>query len=188
MSAKYFLKICTILIAFGCSQTAFAGLYWGIGGGSSSWDIKPTDTSYNTYEVKDGPTFDVLVGNRVGQFAFEGELTYSTHDLIWGGPYDVTYKAANLMIAGLGFLSLSPAFELYGKLGMDFWSTRVDYYYSYGGYDDTTGMSAVVGVGMNFNISPGVSLRAEYKRMNGLGDGFDKGDMSQATVMAVFHY
>jgi len=156
MSTKYILKICTILIAFGCSQTASAGLYWGIGGGSSSWDIKPTDPFDNKYEVENGPTLDALIGNRVGQFAYEGELTYSTHD--WKGASYGTHKAANLIIAGLGFLSLSPTFEFYGKLGMDFWSTRVDYYGL--SYDGTTGMSAVVGVGMNFNISPGFSLRA----------------------------
>jgi len=183
MLAKSVLKICAALIVFGCSQTAFAQMYWGIGGGSSSWDIKPTDGIYR-YEVKDGPTLDALIGSRVGQFAFEGELTYSTHD--WRGASYGTHKAANLIAAGLGFLSLSPTFELYGKLGLDFWSTTVDYYGL--SYDGTTGMSAVVGVGMNFNISPTFSLRAEYKRMNGLGDGLDKGDLAQGTVLAIFHY
>lgn len=180
MSIKSVLKICALLSAFTLSQNTFAGSYWGIGGGTSSWDIKPL---FGSYEVKDGATFDALLGVRTGNFGYEGEITYSRHD--WVGVSNATHNATNLILAGLGYLPLSQSFELYGKLGVDFWGTSVDF----GGYnfEGDHGTSLVIGGGMNLNLSQSFSLRVEYKQMSGLGDGVDKGDISQTTVLAVFN-
>lgn len=181
MSIKSILKICALLIAFTVSQSSFAGNYWAIGAGSTTWDIKPV---YGLFEVKDGPTLDLLLGIRNGNFAFEGEFTFSSHD--WVGVSNATHNAGNLIIAGLGFLPISQSFELYGKIGADYWKTTVDV----GAYnfDGDSGVALVLGAGVNINITQGFSLRAEYKRMNGLGDGVDKGDIGQSTLLAVFKF
>lgn len=181
MSIKAALKICALFFAFILSQNTFAGPYWGIGVGNSSWDLKPV---FGTFDLKDGPTLDLLLGIRTGNFAYEGEFTFSSHD--WVGVSGATHHAGNLILAGLGYLTINPAFELYGKLGIDFWKTTVDV----GAYtfDGDTGTSLVLGFGANINISPTFNLRAEYKRMNGLGDGIDEGDIGQSTLIAVFKF
>jgi len=181
MSIKSILKICALVIAFTASQSAFAGSYWGLGAGTTTWDIKPL---FGAFEVKDGPTLDLLMGVRNGNFAFEGEFTYSAHD--WVGVSNATHNASNLILAGLGFLPINQTFELYGKIGVDFWRTTVDF----GGYnfDGDNSTALVVGAGVNININPSFSLRAEYKRVNGLGDGVDKGDIGQSTLIAVFNF
>ena len=62
MSIKSILKICALVIAFTASQSAFAGSYWGLGAGTTTWDIKPL---FGAFEVKDGPTLDLLMGVNV---------------------------------------------------------------------------------------------------------------------------
>ena len=79
---------------------------------------------------------------------------------------------------------MNSGFEFYGKIGLDYWHTSVDY--AGVNYDGDTGMSLVLGGGLNLNINPGFSLRVEYKRMSDLGDGVDKGDIGQTTLLAVF--
>lgn len=181
MSIKSVLKICTLLFAFSLSQNTFAGPYWGIGVGSSSWDLKPV---YGLFELKNGTTFDLLLGMRVGNFAYEGEITGSSHD--WVGVSGATHNATNVILAGLGYLPVNQTFEFYGKFGFDFWKTTVDV----GPYnfDGDNGVSLVLGAGVNMNFNPGFSLRAEYKRMNGLGDGVDEGDIAQTTLIAIIHF
>lgn len=181
MQFKSVVKIGVAFLAIAFSQYSFAGGYWAIGGGVSSWDIKPL---FGSVEVKNGPTLDILLGSRTGNFAFEGEFTFSSHD--WVGYSNATHNAGNLIIAGVGFVPVSPNFEFYGKLGLDYWRTTVDY----GGYnyDGDTGLSLVLGAGMKMIINQGFDLRFEYKRMNGLGDGVDKGDIGQATVLAQFNF
>jgi hypothetical protein len=181
MQTKSILKICAALIALTLSQSSFAGGYWAIGGGTTSWNIKPV---YGTFEVENGPTFDILLGLRKGNFAFEGEFTYSSHD--WVGVSNATHNVGNLIFAGLGFLPIGQTFEIYGKLGVDFWKTTVDF----GGanYDGDNSAAFIAGVGVNIKFTPTFNLRAEYKAVNGVGDGVDEGNLGQTTILAVFNF
>lgn len=179
MSVKLLCRAAALLLAFILSQNTFAGSYWGIGGGVSSWSLKPY---FGTYELQNGPTLDAVLGLRSGNLGYEGEITFSTHD--WVGYSSARHNAANLILAGIGYLPVNPGFEFYGKLGMDYWHTTVDV----GAYnfDGDTGFSLVIGGGVKMNINQGMSLRLEYKHMNDLGDGIDKGDINQTTLLVMF--
>jgi len=181
MSIKSVLKLCALLFAISLSQNSFAGPYWGIGVGNTNWTLKPL---FGTFELKDGTTLDLLLGVRTGNFAYEGEFTFSSHD--WVGVSGATHHAGNVILAGLGYLPINQTFEFYGKLGLDFWKTTVDF--AGATYDGDTGMSLVLGLGANINITPTFNLRAEYKRMNDIGDGVDTGDIGQGTLIAVFKF
>ena len=181
MKTKSILKIGVTFLALTFCQTSFAEGYFGIGAGTASWDIKPL---FGAFEVDNGTTIDILIGTRGGNLGFEGELTYSEHD--WKGTSAATHNATNLILAGLGFLPISSSFELYGKVGMDLWTTSVDFLgYNYEGDD---GVSLVLGAGVIVNITDTFGFRVEYKTMSGLGDGIDEGDMSQTTLLAVFKF
>ena len=181
MQTKSIVKICAALIAVTLSQSSFAGNYWAIGGGSTSWDIKPV---FGTYEVKDGPTLDILLGTRSGNFAFEGEFTFSSHD--WVGVNNATHNVGNLIFAGLGFLPIGQTFELYAKVGVDFWRTTVDFAGS--NYDGDNSTAFIAGVGVNIKFTETFNLRAEYKTVSGVGDGIDEGNLGQTTILAVFNF
>jgi len=178
MQVRNILGGFVLVFAFLLSTNAAAGTYWGIGIGKASWSLQ----SYlSSYELKDGPVLDVFFGMRSGNFGFEGELTASSHDWV---DAPATHHAANAIIAAMGYLPVSQTVDFYGKLGFDFWHTTVDY--AGYNYDGDSGLSLVYGVGLNFGLSPTMGMRLEYKMMNDLGDGVDKGDMSQATLSLVF--
>ena len=179
MRVKSILAILIIVPAFLFSSSSFAGSYWGIGLGTASWTLVPV---YSSYQLKDGPVLDLFFGYRNGPFGYEGELTASSHD--WADDPNATHHAANAIIAAMGYLPIAQNFDLYGKLGFDYWHTTVDYYG--GTFDGDSGISLLYGVGMNIGLSRTMGMRIEYKQMNGLGDGIDKGDMSQTTLSLVF--
>lgn len=179
MLLKNLLAVLIFVPAILCSSSAFAGSYWGIGLGSASWNLVPY---YSAYELKNGPAIDAFFGLRNGPFGIEGELTASSHD--WVDFPSATHHDANLIIAGMGYLPIGQYFDLYGKLGFDYWHTTVDFLG--GTFDGDSGISLLYGVGMNFGLSPTMGLRLEYKQMNDIGDGLDKGDLSVTTLSLVF--
>jgi len=179
MQVRNVLGALVFILAGLLSTNAAAGTYWGIGLGSASWDLRPV---FGTYELKDGPTLDAFFGVRTGNFGYEGELTFSSHD--WVGYPAATHHAANFIFAGMGYIPVGQTIDIYGKLGFDYWHTTVDYYG--GTFDGDSGISLVYGIGLSVGLSPTMDMRFEYKRMNDLGDGIDKGDMSQATLSLVF--
>jgi Outer membrane protein beta-barrel domain len=184
MYGKSILKISATLLILMLSTNTFAGGYWAIGGGTTSWDLKPA-SFLGAFELENGATIDMLIGSRQGNMAFEGEFTFSSHDWVDSGG-DLTHNALNLIIAGLGYLPINETFELYGKIGLDFWSTTVDVTDT--NYEGDDGMTIVLGGGANLNLSESFGLRLEYKMMGGIGDGLDEGDISQTTLMAVFKF
>lgn len=179
MYFKSLLRLGALFFAITLSQNTFAGSYWGIGAGVSTWDLKPV---YGTFDLENGPTLDLVMGLRNGNLGYEGEISFSSHN--WVGYSSAKHNAANLILAGIGYLPISPGFELYGKLGMDYWHTTVDV----GAYnfDGDTGFSLVAGGGIKMNVAPNINLRLEYKRMNDLSDGVDKGDIGQTTLLVIF--
>ena len=179
MLFKSILRMAAVFAAVSLSQNTFAGSYWGIGLGSSSWTLKPL---HGAYELDNGATLDLVFGRKSGHLGFEGEFTFSSHD--WKNYYgSATHNVGNLILAGMAYLPLGQSFELYGKIGADLWRTTVDY--SGTTYDGDNGFSAVVGAGVNINITRTTGLRLEYKQMNGLGDGVDKGDIKQGTALVI---
>lgn len=171
MKYKSIVKISFIVALLTLSQSSFAETYWGLGLGSTTWTLKPL---HGAYELENGTTLDAVWGLRVKDLGLEGELSVSAHD--WKTTsFSARHKLTNLLVSGIGYLPINQTFDVYGKLGIDFWSTTVDYFGTT--YAGDHSFALALGAGINVNVAERVAIRAEYKKFNGIGDGVDKGDV-----------
>jgi hypothetical protein len=161
------------------SNSALAAGYIGLGFGKASWDIKPLEI----FEVDDGTPIRIFGGSRTGKLAFEMEFSLSEHDWTGSGGI-ITHNADHLIFSGLGFLPLSDAFELYGKIGLNLWSTTVDVDGTEFEGDD--GIDLAFGAGFNINAGQHFIIRLEGQYLPGIGDGLDEGDITQFTVNGAY--
>ena len=156
--------------------------YFGFGLGTASWDLTPLNGSF---ELEDDTVFRAFMGQRTGNTGFEGEIASSSHD--WkGSGGQATHNAFHLIVSGIGFQEISSSIELYGKIGLNIWSTDVDLLGT--NYEGESGVGIALAGGVDFAVSKKVHLRAEYQILSGLEDGIDEGDISQFTVNAVINY
>jgi OOP family OmpA-OmpF porin len=133
--------------------------------------------------------FGALVGYRfIPAFAVEagyidlGKLTYRSSGMVTDGfspavpaTADITAKAKGPTLAGVGFLPLSPAWDLYGKAGVLFSKVTLDVNIVVGsgaGEESVSGNSVdpLVGFGAAWHVADAVALRAEYTRFFDVGD------------------
>lgn len=156
--------------------------YFGFGLGSASWDLKPLNGSF---ELEDGTAFRAFMGQRSGNVGFEGEVAISSHDWKNSGG-QATHNAFHLIISGIGFQEISSSIDLYGKVGLNLWSTDVDFLGA--NFEGEGGVDIALAAGIDFAVSKKVHLRAEYQILQGLEDGVDEGDINQFTVNAVINY
>ena len=171
------------------SNNALAAGYLGLGFGTASWDIKPL---LGLEEVDDGSPFKIFGGVRNGNFGWEIEFSMSEHD--WydsngivtfpGGK--ITHMADHLVFSGIGFLPLNRTFDLYGKVGLNIWSTTVDIQGFELEGDD--GIDLAVGAGLNINVAQHFLIRLEGQYLPGIGDGLDEGDITQFTVNGAYSW
>ena len=153
--------------------------YFGFGIGNASWDLEPLGNS-----LENGTAIRGFIGLRTGNKGFEAELDASFHD--WEGWSQSTHYATHLILSGVGYIPVSPAVDLYGKIGLNQWTTTVDLW---GTSDEgESGFNLALAGGVNFGLSEKVHLRTEYQFLPGLDDGLDKGDISQFTVNAVINF
>lgn len=158
-----------------------AGNYWGLGLGNSSFDIRPL---FGSFEVDDGTAFKFIMGSRSNNTGLELDFSFASYD--WTGVSNATHNVFNMTIAGIGYVPVTNGVDLFGKVGMNLWSTTVDFIGSTYDGDDSIGLS--IGGGIDFEVSSRTHIRAEYQMLNGIGDGVDEGDISQFTINAVFNY
>lgn len=182
MLYKYCVRVWLFLVVISVSNTAFATGYFGVGFGKAQFDIKPL---FGTNEVDDGTPFRLFGGVRGGNLGWETEISFADYD--WsnkGG--SATHHAGNVVISGLGYLPLSKSFDLYGKIGINFWNTTVDY--AGATYEGESGADIAYGAGVNISATEAFSIRLEYQALPGLSDGVDDGDISQYTLNALFNF
>lgn len=125
------------------------------------------------------------VGTRQNNLGLEIEFNFADYD--WkdlGG--QATHNVTNLVFSGLGYIPISNRFDVFGKIGFNFWGTDVDFFGI--NYEGDSGIDLAYGAGINFTATNTVNLRFEYQILPGLGDGVDEGDISQTMfdVMLVF--
>jgi opacity protein-like surface antigen len=163
------------------STQVTADNYWGLGLGNSSFDIRPF---FNSFEVDDGAVIKFIMGSRSNNSGLELDFSFASYD--WTGVSNATHNVFNMTIAGIGYVPVADSVDLFGKVGMNIWSTTVDFIGSTYDGDDSIGLS--IGGGIDFELSSRTHIRAEYQMLNGIGDGVDEGDISQFTVNAIFNY
>jgi hypothetical protein len=172
------------------SNSALAGGYIGLGFGTASWDIKPL---LGTYEVDDGTPLRIFGGSRTGQLGWEIDFSMSEHDwydnfgiIAFSPGGKITHMADNLIFSVIGFLPLSPTFDLYGKLGLNMWSTTVEVEGVELEGDD--GIDLAAGAGLNINVAQNFLIRLEAQYLPGIGDGIDEGDITQFTAGGAYSW
>jgi hypothetical protein len=178
---KYLGGLTLILVSTFTSNQALAENYWGIGLGNSSFDIKPL---YGSDEVDDAIDLKFVVGSRTSSTGYEMDLSFASYD--WTHTSDATHNAFNLVFTGIGYLPVSESVDLYGKIGLNLWSTTVDYAGTL--YEGDNGIGISFGGGIDFQVTDDTHFRLEYQQLNGIGDGIDEGDISNVTLTAVFDY
>lgn len=182
MKNKLLIRLVTIGAMLITGSNASAGVYFGGGLGTASWDLKPF---YGTFELEDGAAIRLFGGTRFGYFGGEMELAFSAHD--WkGSGGQITHNATSVIFSGVGYLPLANFVDAYGKLGMNLWGTSVDV--ADINLEGDNGIDIAFGVGLSFNATPNLLIRLEYQSMPGLGDSVDEGDISQFTVNGAYSY
>lgn len=160
------------------SSIANAGGYLGVGLGQSSADILPIDFGPGVYSsVTDTDTAVKFFGgfelNR--NFAVEigytylGEMGVDYSDGIYNDFERAETSAA--YFAAVGSIPLGGV-SLFGKVGFASWNMDYSWSDDFGEYwsESTSGVDPMFGVGMQFNVTNAVSLRAEYERFMDIGD------------------
>lgn len=179
---KGLLGLIGLLLIFGSNLVFAEGLYFGAGLGNASWDLKPL---YGSFELEDSTPFRLFLGSKTGVIGGEMEVDFSAHDWVGSGG-QATHNASSLIFSGLYYIPIANGFDLYGKAGINIWHTTVDFVGV--NYDGDDGIDIAAGFGLNFTMTPNFLLRIEYQYLPGLGDGVDKGDISQFTVNAAYSY
>ena len=177
MTRRSIIRIFFGTLLLGASFTVQAGSYWGVGLGRGSWDLEVTPLTPD-FSLEHSAAFRLFLGFRENNLGGEMEISYSEHD--WKGLPNASHTAVNLVFSGLAYLPLSVNFELYGKLGLNFWTTSVDFFGI--NYDGGDGIDFMAGVGARYIISGNIGVRLEFQSLPGLDDGIDKGDMTLTTA------
>lgn len=174
------LKICigTLFIIF--SFNVNAGNYFGAGLGNSSWDI----TDQGLFNLEDSTAIRIFGGTKNDNTGFEAELSFAGYD--WEGFGGNTHNASNLAIFGLYYVPISGGFDLFGKLGLNFWSTDIDF--SGDNFEGDDGLDIAYGFGVDVTASDTIKFRVEYDTFSGLGEKVDEGDVTQLMFNIVYFY
>ena len=161
--------------------SANAGNYWGLGLGNAAYDLKVL----GVVPLKDGTAVKFLWGNRNENIGMEAEFSFSSHD--WEGAGGLaTHNVGNLVFSGIGYFPVGSGFDVYGKAGLNLWSTTVDLVGT--NYDGDSGVGLALGAGLDFATTDRFHLRLEYQMFNGIGDTIDEGDITQVTLSGTYYY
>ncbi len=177
-SSKSVFCIAVLLALF--SVEANAQSYFGFGAGDSSWDI----TDNGLFELEDSTAFNFFSGAKNDRSGYEFKFSFAEYD--WEGGTDASHSATNLVFSGLYFVPMSERLEFFGKLGLNLWSTDVEFLGV--DFEGDDGIGIAYGLGLDFTVTESVFLRAEYEVFPGLEDGVDDGDVDQVMFNIVFSY
>lgn len=175
-----FIVVFTSLLSVTTANASEPTKYFGFGLGNASWDLEPLGS-----ELDDGVALRAFMGQRTGNIGFEAEMALSSHDWTDSGGL-ATHNAFHLIISGIGFAEVTSNIDLYGKVGLNLWSTSVDFLGI--NYEGEDGVGIALAGGVELAVSEKIHWRAEYQILPGLDDGIDKGDIGQFTINAVINY
>jgi len=161
---------------------ASASTYIGGGLGKATWDLKPV---LGSYELEDSIALRLFGGIRSGNLGGEAELSFSSHDWKYFNG-SASHNAGSIILSGVGYLPITSTFELYGKIGMNLWSTTVELLGET--YEGDDGVDLAFGLGLNLKVTEELLIRLEYQSLPGLSDGLDEGDIKQYTMNFALNY
>lgn len=178
---KLLATLCIILLSATSHSAMAKKSYWGAGVGPSSFSLKPF---FETDETEDGTAIRLLFGKRNNNTSFELDFSFADYD--WTYNPGNSHSVLNIVLSGVGYLPVSENFSLFGKVGVNIWSTTVDFLGETLDGDDGIGIAASGGI--DFAASESFHITAEFQILPGLSDGIDDGDISQFLVNGVYYY
>lgn len=181
---KWIFRAAIFVVAcFGELATASAQTYLGLGVGNASYSLKSI-VGYE--EVDDGVVGKVVFGQRTANgLGFELDISGSSHD--WNGLLGAaTHDVTNFVIAGTANMSVAKDSELFGKLGINMWSTTVDV--SGSTYEGDDGFGLAAGGGLEFRATKQIGIRGELLYLPGVSDGVDDGDVTELTLQGLWYF
>lgn len=163
---KHIITACALTAAALTAAPAFAQAY--IGGGLGTSKIYGFDGGGLTGGNFQKRLVKIYGGYQItpnwGVEAQYGDLGNRT--LTFAGANVGSFRVSQMSIAGTGTLPLDSGFSLLGKLGIS--SARP----TGSGVISNSKTSALIGVGMGYNITPALSARVEYEDFGKIGDNF----------------
>lgn len=166
-------KIIALAVLAACATAASAGDYYiGADVGTGKWtSVSLSDTSYGLFGgYKLNESIDIELGyrNLLNKSATSGSAS-------------ANLKVASWQASGVFKLPLSTDFNFYARLGLN--SIRLNASASYPGYNQTGSANEtklLAGLGISYNISKEVGLRAEFQKQ--------ASDVQSLTVGATFAF
>lgn len=171
----------SLLLAGACvvAAPAVAQVYLGFGVGKSDYDsgnVIPDLITSGSVDGKD-TGFKVFGGYQFNpHFAVElayvdlGKAAYNGN--FFGAPVaGGSVETSGLNVSAVGILPLNPSFELFGKIGLFAWESKARDTTAgapFSGKADDADVS--FGLGMAYNITRNVSIRAEWERFKAVDD------------------
>lgn len=137
-------------------------------------------------------SLSVAGGYRFGpHLAAEGSVLFAGDSSLVNGAGARTARQSALQFAALGFLPLSPGFELFGKAGLGLHTVKMNGTGAYAGsYEPYTTTNIVYGAGAQVNFSSRFSMRLQYEALGkAKSSAADPGaDISRVSVGALLNF
>lgn len=154
------------------SAPAFSQGFFGLQLGESSIDpdtdgADQVDYADTSLKLFGGAAVNPLISAEFGFIDF-GE--YSAHYPTFDESHN--YEATALYAAAVLTPRISNNIRLLGKAGLAYWDIDASVTSSIGisGAGSESGINPMVGVGVEFTLSPSLAIRAEYERYQNVGD------------------
>jgi opacity protein-like surface antigen len=178
MNKKIKYVILSLFVFYSGASSAVQGGYLGVGFGNSKVDISDSDAD----DIEDTDTFFKIIGGIPLQNNFSIEFGYVDF-----GSYSAHYPFADetdkadanaLYAAALGKVAIGNGLSLFGKLGLDYWTADVSADYDVGlgpqsASGDGSDVSLMFGIGLAYDLSDNLSIRAELEKFTDIADGVD---------------
>jgi OmpA-OmpF porin, OOP family len=146
---------------------------------------KDTDTAFKVYG---GAHFTRNWGAEIG-YAYLGKT--KADGIFLGTPLSAEVKVSGIYLDGTGTLPIGDKFSIFGKLGAFAWF--LDSNASISGFgtgsDSANGVCLTYGIGVQFDITKSLGLRAEWEEFNKVGNNdTGKSDVSFGSVGIVYKF
>lgn len=151
--------------------------YWGLGAGSSSFDLMPLGIE----TLEDGTAIRFVMGDTRSGY----EMDISIADYDWATVPESEHTTFNLIFSGVKYVPINENFSVFGKIGLNLWSADVTLLGTE--YEGDSGINVAASAGLDIAVSKNFHISAEYQVLPGLGDGLDEGDVSQLLFNVIFY-
>lgn len=148
-------------------------------GNVAGFAVKKTDTAFRIgagYQLNKNVGFEV-------NYADFGKLTAS--GLVLGVPVSVSSPVTGYGVAVVGTLPINDAFALTGKVGLESTSTKTNVtVLGLTASQSANKTNATFGIGIKYNLTPSVALRAQYEDFGKVGNAASTGEAKLSLISA----